>query len=179
MRRACDRFCTRRLHRPAGRSSSCTSCRFLSATGLYPLPRASSVPTPRNSHSAPARVRGGAFRACRLYRPHGTLNQFSQPAVARVRGACTPFRARRRLLTRGTLIQTLLEHSDVDSFSVSAAAGPLNPRVSARSLFRICCLSAAAEHAHCNTTLALAQMMSKGADKMARLKVVARWEERN
>lgn len=51
---------------PAGRSFG----RFLTAWGLCSIPRASSVPTPRDAHS------------------------FSQPAGAWVRGACTPFRVR-------------------------------------------------------------------------------------
>ena len=38
-------------------------------------------------------------------------------------------------------------------------------------------MSAAAEHAHCNTTLASAQILGEGADMMAHVKVVDRWEE--
>ena len=38
-------------------------------------------------------------------------------------------------------------------------------------------MSAAAEHAHCNTTLASAPNSGKGADMMKHVKVVDRWEE--
>ena len=40
-------------------------------------------------------------------------------------------------------------------------------------------MSAAAEHAHCNTTSASAQILSEGADTTAHVKVVDRWEDRN
>ena len=40
-------------------------------------------------------------------------------------------------------------------------------------------MSAAAEHAHCNTTLASAQSLGEGADMMAYVKVVDHWEGGN
>ena len=40
-------------------------------------------------------------------------------------------------------------------------------------------MSAAAEHAHCNTTLASAQILGEGADTMAHVKMVDRWQAGN
>ena len=67
---------------PARRSPSVKQfVAVLSAWGLYPLPRTSSVPTPRDAHSVSHPVaawgRGACipFRGCRLYRPRGSLFQ--------------------------------------------------------------------------------------------------------
>ena len=38
-------------------------------------------------------------------------------------------------------------------------------------------MSAAAEHAHCNTTITTAQLLDEGIDMMAHVKIVDRWEE--
>ena len=37
-------------------------------------------------------------------------------------------------------------------------------------------MSAAAEHAHCNTTIKTAQLLNEGIDMMAHVKIVDRWE---
>ena len=38
-------------------------------------------------------------------------------------------------------------------------------------------MSAAAEHAHCNTTIHTAQLLNEGVDMMAHVKIVDRWED--
>ena len=75
VRGACIPFRGRRMYRPRGTLFS----RCWSAWGLYPLPRASSVPTPRDAELVvcilfAAYVRGACipFRGRRLYQPHGT-----------------------------------------------------------------------------------------------------------
>ena len=88
---------------PAGRS--CSRC--WTARGLYPLPDASSVLTPRNAHPR--------FAACRclsargLYHlpgaPSAPTRRGAKAAAAGVRGARTPSRECRLRRPRGTLIQ--------------------------------------------------------------------------
>ena len=38
-------------------------------------------------------------------------------------------------------------------------------------------MSAAAEHAHCDTTINRAQLLNEAVDMMAHVKIVARWDE--
>ena len=70
-----------RLYRSAGRSSRCILSCCLRVWSLYPLPRMSSVPTPRDALPAAVRARGACtpFRECRLYRPRGTLGPVHHP----------------------------------------------------------------------------------------------------
>ena len=97
---------------PAGRFFS----RCLSAWGLYPLPRASSVPTSRDAHSV------------------------SHPVAAWVRGACTPFRGRRHHRSRGNPFQPLLECAGPALPSASVVCTDRVGR-SLRFTCRCCCLS--------------------------------------
>ena len=94
----------------AERSLSVTSCCYVTAWGLYPLPRVSSVPTQRDAFSAGAGVRGActAFHERRLDRPRGTITQFHNLSLLECL-ACTPFRECRLYRPRGMLFQALLE----------------------------------------------------------------------
>ena len=92
----------------AGRSFQLLTCRCVGTRGLYPLPRASSVPTLRGALPAAVRVRGACtpFRECRLYRPRGTLVSV-QHLQLRERVGPVPLSAVSSVPTRGTLIQVL------------------------------------------------------------------------
>ena len=62
----------------AGRSSRFTTCCCLRAWGLYPLPRVSSVSTPRDDLPAAVPARGACtpFRVSCLYRPRGMFVRY-------------------------------------------------------------------------------------------------------
>eukprot|EP00904_Undaria_pinnatifida_P004531 jgi/Undpi1/14079/HiC_scaffold_9.g03730.m1 len=79
---------------------------WVGTRGLYPLPRASSVPTLRDALPAAVRVRGACtpFRECRLYRPRGTLVSV-QHLQLRERVGPVPLSAVSSVPTRGALIQ--------------------------------------------------------------------------
>ena len=95
----------------AERSLSVTSCCYVTAWGLYPLPRVSSVPTQRDAFSAGAGVRGActAFHERRLDRPRGTITQFHNLSLLECLGPVPPSTCIVFTGTRGTLFQALLE----------------------------------------------------------------------
>ena len=104
-----------------GRPFSFACCCCLSARGLYPLPRASSVPIPaeRFFHRYLSVRSLYPFRERRQYRPHGTFIQFHILLLLECVGPVPPSAGVACTDPRGTVFKPLLE-----------CAGPVPPSAS-------------------------------------------------